>query len=139
MKRHASSSFEAGTTPITADCFGTTTAKFYKKSAPIGVSSTTPNAKGSIYRYTAYIGANGNRCSFIDMLVITVSTSSPSSINVKAESGGSLDLVYPGYDASSKSCAPGAVCTLASVAGYDAYCNGYAVSGVLKRQVLLEF
>jgi hypothetical protein len=139
MRRHSSSSFEGGTTNIAPTCFGTTTPNF-RKQASTGVStSTNPTAVGVIYRYKATIASNNNRCSVIDMLTMIVSTSSPKNLVIKAESGGDLDLVFPGYGPKSKSCAPGAICTIVSVAGYNAFCNGITADGVLKRQVLLEF
>ena len=138
MRRHASSTFESGATPIAPTCFGVSSPQLVQ--AATGVStSTNPTAVGVIYRYKVSLASGLNRCSVIDMLTMIVSSSSPKNLVIKAASGGSLDLVFPGYGQNAKSCAPGAVCTIVSVAGYNAVCASITASGVLKRQVLLEF
>jgi len=139
MRRSATSSpqFETGLSTITPSCFGTTTPSFSKRA--LIVSSSSPNAIATMYRYKANIASNNNRCSAIDMLVMVVSSSSPESLVVTGPGGSDLSLVFPGYGPTTKTCDPGASCTLVSVSGYNALCNGITADGVLKRQVLLEF
>ena len=71
---------------------------------------------------------------------MVVSSSSGGDLVMKAPSG-DLGDVIPGYTKKTKRCAPGAVCTVAVVAGYNAACGAGNINadGVLKRQVLLEF
>ncbi len=143
-RRHASSSFESGATPISHSCFGTTTPKFVRvPDALLDVSTSTSavGVVGTVFRYKASIRSGINRCSVIDMVTMVVSTSSTRDLIMSAPSG-DLGDIFSGYAKKTKRCAPGAVCTLASVAGYNAGCipaSNLSADGVLKRQVLLEF
>ena len=141
MRRHASSSFERGITAITPLCFGTTTPVIRRVTAGsegVATSTSGAGAYGSVYRYKVSLASGTNRCSVIDMITMVVQSSSTRDLIMTAPSG-DLGDVLPGYGANTKRCAPGAVCTVAVVAGYNALCSGITADGVLKRQVLLEF
>jgi Tfp pilus assembly protein PilX len=139
MRRHASSSFEKGITPITPLCFGTTTPVIRRVAAGSeGIVTTGAEGYSNVYRYKVSLASGINRCSVIDMITMVVQSSSTDDLVMTAPSGNLAD-VLPGYGADRKRCAPGAVCTVAVVAGYNALCNGITADGVLKRQVLLEF
>ena len=134
-RRHASSSFDKGNAVI-FNCFGTTQSV---TKASLGTVTAVKGVKDFVYRYTTDVdwGAGVDRCSSIDLITMIVSTTSNADVSITAPSG--LDTVFPGYPTASKTCAPGAVCTIAAVAGYNAACSAKDGAGVLKRQVLLEF
>jgi hypothetical protein len=135
-RRSASTTIENGANSATLKCFGVNTTIVKVATSAIAVATTSNGAIGDIFRYQKSVSWGGNRCSEIDMITMVVSTSSPASLIMAPLPGQAL---FPGYPYATKSCAPGGVCTIASVAGYDSLCTGTTSDGVLKRQVLLEF
>ena len=136
-RRSASTTFERGANSVPFNCFATTTPLLKKvATTSLGVATISNGAIGDIHRYKTNISWGSNRCSAIDMITMIVSTSSPSNLIMVPLPG---EFLFPGYVASQKSCAPGGVCTIASVAGYNVTCGSIANDGVLKREVLLEF
>ena len=141
-RRNASSSFETllpATIPV--NCFGVTSPDFTKQSqAADGIEIVPGSGAGSVWRYsTALTWAGGTRCSVMDIISIKVDAAATADLTIRADGTKSLKTIFPGYPTDTKACAPGAVCTIASVAGYNAACAAKDSAGVLKRQVLLEF
>ncbi len=91
---------------------------------------------GTIGRFTKSMTWNLNRCSVIDMLVIVSGTTSSAVVTAEA---GNLNQVFANYPTASKTCPPGAKCTIVSAAGYNSSCANINTAGTLKREVLLEF
>lgn len=135
-RRAASTTIEKSSGAVSMKCFGNTGNMTRVATAAINVATTSNGAIGDIYRYKRSISWGGNRCSEIDLITMVVSTSSPSNLIMLPLPGESL---FPGYSSAQKSCAPGGICTIASVAGYNSLCSGTTSDSVLKRQVLLEF
>ncbi len=137
-RRHASTTFESGANSVPINCFNVSSTL---KKVALGIATTSNGAIGDIFRYQKSLSWSGNHCSEIDIITMVVSTTSPTTLYMTGPDDRSLAEVFSGYSYSRKGCAPGGVCTIASVAGYNSSCAGNSTStdGVLKREVLLEF
>ncbi|MFM2340138.1 MAG: hypothetical protein RLZZ360_774 [Candidatus Parcubacteria bacterium] len=134
VRRVASSSFEVFGTPpntVSFECFNTTSDLTLTSYAGL-----TINGNGEIYRYTGSVtwGTN-DRCSVIDMIVMLVPDTEVTDLEIT-----NLTSLYAGFPAgTTKSCSPGAYCTVAEVVGYNRSCANINVPGTVRREILLEF
>ena len=140
-RRMASTTIEAGNA-VRFNCFGLSPSLVAKTAnASDGLDIESGASEGNVYRYQTNLSWSGttNRCSSIDMVTIIMNANSTSNLVLTADNGDSLGTIFPEYPGSKKTCAPGAVCTIVAVRGYNAPCNSLTNPGTLKRQVLLEF
>lgn len=128
-RRFSSASIELGNN-FTLQCFGVT------KTMSNNLNGITEldTSNGDVFRYTTSIDWGSGidaRCSDVDIITIVANTGNTRASNLKAQ--------IPNYPSNTKSCAAGARCTIASVAGYSARCADKGALGTLKREILLEF
>lgn len=130
-RRTASTSLEAGVNSVSFNCFNRT------QNLGRQTQSLTENGgDGEIYRYRSEVSWGTNdRCSVIDMVVLTVPDTETSDMQIP-----NLNSLYEGYPAGdTKTCSPGAKCTVAQVTGYNRPCGSLTLPGTVRREILLEF
>ncbi len=131
-RRTASTSLEAGVNSVSFNCFNRTQNLGRQIIDPL----TKSGGNGDIYRYRGEVtwGTN-DRCSVIDMVVLTVPDTVTSDMQIP-----NLNDLYEGYPAGdTKTCSPGAKCTVAQVTGYNRPCGSLTLPGTVRREILLEF
>jgi hypothetical protein len=130
-RRVASTSLEAGVDPVGFDCFQR------NQDLDRQAHSLTENGgDGDIYRYQSEVtwGTN-DRCSLIDMVIMVVPDTETSDMQIP-----NLNTVFGGFPATeTKSCSPGATCTVAEVIGFNRSCANRTLAGTVRREILLEF
>ena len=134
VRRVASTSFEVVGTPLDTidfECFSRTQELDLESNG--GLST---NGNGELRRYRGEVtwGTN-DRCSVVDMLVMIVPDTETSDLEIT-----NLNSMYQGFpQGDTKTCSPGARCTVAEVIGYNRGCADTGLSGTVRREILLEF
>ena len=129
-RRVSSTTIELGNN-LNLNCFGITANNITSNLDGVTELNTS---NGDVFRYKTSMdwGAGVNaKCTEIDIITIVANTG-----NTRA---GNLQQQIPNYPTNIKTCAEGARCTIASVAGYSASCAQKGALGTLKREILLEF
>lgn len=128
--------------PITPSCFSGTVSN----NSDVAVPSIDPNpgayissgtGEAFIYKYDIAWGTPADRCTKVTTLVASTSVASASNLVIE-----DVSEEMPGYPLSTKSCEPGARCTVISVRGYNKNCsavNAGSTYGIVEREVLLQF
>jgi hypothetical protein len=91
---------------------------------------------GTIYRYRSEVSWGTNdRCSVVDMVVLNVPDTETADMQIS-----NFNSLYAGFPAGdTKTCSPGAKCTVAQVTGYNRPCGSLTLPGTVRREILLEF
>ncbi len=107
-------------------CFSTTL-------TPSVTSLSVTDGAAYLYDMEATWGAlSSQRCSQMKTLVFVSATTSTTTVT-------GMETLIPGYPyGDTKSCEPGARCTVISVRGYSKACSAITLSGTVQREVLLE-
>jgi hypothetical protein len=134
VRRIASSSFEVAGTPLDTIDF-----ECFNRAQELDLQSyggLSTNGNGELRRYVGEITwGTGDRCSVIDMLVMLVPDTETSDLEIT-----NLNTLYSGFPVGdTKSCSPGARCTVAEVIGYNRGCTNTNLAGTVRREILLEF
>ncbi len=130
-RRTASSSLESGQNSVRFYCFNQEQFLGRQNSGLI-----ENGADGDIYRYRSEVTWSTNdRCSVMDMVVMVVPDTETTDMTIP-----NLNSVFAGFPATdTKSCSPGATCTVAEVVGYNRACADITLPGTVRREILLEF
>jgi Tfp pilus assembly protein PilV len=130
-RRAASSSLETGVNSVGFDCFE------QNQDLNRQAHSLIENGgDGEIYRYRGEVTwGTGDRCSVIDMVVMVVPDTEVADMEIP-----DLFEVFTGYpQTETKTCSPGARCTVAEVIGFNRSCADKTLPGTVRREILLEF
>lgn len=134
VRRIASSSFEVLGTPLDTidfECFSRTQELDLTSYGGLSMSGN-----GEVRRYLGEVTwGTGDRCSVVDMLVMIVPDTETSDLSIS-----NLHTLYQGFpQGDTKTCSPGARCTVAQVIGYNRGCSSTNLAGTVRREILLEF
>ena len=119
--------FEAGQA-VSVGCFGAANSSYT-------ATDLTPASPVAIYEYNFSFtgGTNNDRCSVVKMITLSSEPDASAAVVLNG-----VDVLIPGYPASSKSCQPGGRCTIISAQGYNKACINKDTIGTVQREVLLE-
>lgn len=134
VRRIASTSFEVAGTPLDTidfECFSRTQELDLVSNGGLSV-----NGNGELRRYLGEVTwGTGDRCSVVDMLIMIVPDTETSDLEIS-----NLHTMYQGFpQGDTKTCSPGARCTVAQVIGYNRGCSDTSLAGTVRREILLEF
>lgn len=134
VRRVASTSFEVVGTPLNTidfECFNRT-----QELDLVSYGGLSVSGNGEIRRYLGEVTwGTGDRCSVVDMLVMIVPDTETSDLEIT-----NLTTLYAGFpQGDTKTCSPGARCTVAEVIGYNRGCTDTGLAGTVRREILLEF
>ncbi len=134
VRRVASTSFEVVGTPLDTidfECFSRT-----QELDLVSNGGLATNGNGELRRYLGEVTwGTGDRCSVVDMLVMMVPDTETSDFEIT-----NLHTMYQGFpQGDTKTCSPGARCTVAQVIGYNRGCVDTSLAGTVRREILLEF
>lgn len=134
VRRIASTSFEVAGTPLDTidfECFSRTQELDLVSNGGLSI-----NGNGDLRRYRGEVTwGTGDRCSVVDMLVMIVPDTETSDLEIT-----NLHTMYQGFpQGDTKTCSPGARCTVAQVIGYNRGCTNTGLAGTVRREILLEF
>lgn len=134
VRRVASSSFEVVGTPLDTidfECFNRT-----QELDLVSNGGLSTSGNGELRRYYGEVTwGTGDRCSIVDILVMIVPDTETSDFSIT-----NLHNTYQGFpQGDTKSCSPGARCTVAQVIGFNKGCSNTSLEGTVRREILLEF
>ena len=132
-RRERATEMETGAS-ISPSCFGISSLSPITPTSLSGdISAGTGEAY--LYNYNFTWGTDLDRCTEVTTLVASSSITGVTDLVVN-----NMATYFPGYtDGTTKSCEPGARCTVMSVRGYNRPCSGITNYGTVQREVLLQF
>ncbi len=132
-RRENAAEMETGAS-INPSCFG------ISSSSPIVPTSLSGDiiagtGQAYLYNYSFTWGTGLDRCTEVTTLVASSSISGATDLVIN-----NMTTRFPGYTGgNTKSCEPGARCTVMSVRGYNRSCSNKSNYGTVEREVLLQF
>jgi Tfp pilus assembly protein PilX len=133
VRRYASTTIEnPSENRVNFECFGQTNQRLDRRGHSLNVSG----GNGLVHYYEGEVSwGSGDRCSQVDMVTMIVDETATGDMTIN-----NFNSMFAGFPASkTKACPPGGICTVAEVTGFNRPCGSLLGSGVVRREILLEF